>query len=217
MQLSGNQKLLGLIEAAVSKLSLSNAKNLIAIAVPQIVLEGFIFIALITFIIFLLDKSTNSETQNDLLNLMITFGLALYRAQPGIRSVYQAFSALQVGKPLVNNVYAFILDPGLCDQQRENASNIEQITLSDVVLFAESAGKAVPKTLNLSIRKGQRVLITGPSGSGKTSLIHVISGLRTAFSGHIHATSLDAKVKRLKKFEDWLCTTGHILQRWFSF
>lgn len=202
LHLSANLKFYrNLVEAAVAKLSLSNAKNLIAIAIPQIVLEGIIFIFLIMFILLFLDKSPNTSTKDEILNLLITFGLGLYRAQPGIRSVYQSLSAFQVGKQLVSNVHAFIFASQTTDQQRKSESKIEKITLSNVVLFEGSPDKGVSTTLNLSIKNGDRVLITGPSGSGKTSLIHVISGTKEAFSGHIQAITLDAKVRELKNLK----------------
>ncbi|MCB1984561.1 MAG: ATP-binding cassette domain-containing protein [Burkholderiales bacterium] len=43
----------------------------------------------------------------------------------------------------------------------------------------------VLKGVNITIQKGEIVLITGPSGSGKTTLLTIIGGLRQAMNGSV--------------------------------
>ena len=45
--------------------------------------------------------------------------------------------------------------------------------------------KQVLFNINLEINRGEIVLMTGPSGSGKTTLLTLVSGLRSAQSGHL--------------------------------
>lgn len=47
------------------------------------------------------------------------------------------------------------------------------------------------KGINLTIQKGEFLLICGPNGSGKTTLIRLISGLLKPFSGSIQVNGFD--------------------------
>ena len=43
----------------------------------------------------------------------------------------------------------------------------------------------VLKDINLTVRKGEVLVIVGPSGSGKSTLMHTLAGLDSATSGHV--------------------------------
>jgi cobalt transport protein ATP-binding subunit len=49
------------------------------------------------------------------------------------------------------------------------------------------------KGINLTIQKGEFLLICGPNGSGKTTLIRLISGLFKPTSGSIHVNGFDTQ------------------------
>jgi len=57
----------------------------------------------------------------------------------------------------------------------------------------------VLKDINLSVRKGERIVICGPSGSGKSTLIRCINRLEPHQGGHIKVNnvSLDGSVKNI--------------------
>ncbi len=57
----------------------------------------------------------------------------------------------------------------------------------------------VLKDINLSVRKGERIVICGPSGSGKSTLIRCINRLEPHQDGHItvNGVNLDGSVKNI--------------------
>jgi len=57
----------------------------------------------------------------------------------------------------------------------------------------------VLKDINLSVRKGERIVICGPSGSGKSTLIRCINRLEPHQGGHItvNGVNLDGSVKNI--------------------
>lgn len=52
-------------------------------------------------------------------------------------------------------------------------------------LYFARAGRPIFTGLDLSVERGQHLLLLGPSGSGKSTLIHLIAGLLTPDSGTI--------------------------------
>ena len=57
--------------------------------------------------------------------------------------------------------------------------------------FGKNGQYHVIKNVNLTINKGDFVVITGKSGSGKSSLLHLLSGLETPSSGSIYYLEKD--------------------------
>lgn len=59
--------------------------------------------------------------------------------------------------------------------------------------------KVILNNINLSINKGENVILLGPSGSGKSSLIYLLSSLRKPTSGEafFNDTSLSSKNDKL--------------------
>ena len=57
----------------------------------------------------------------------------------------------------------------------------------------------VLKDINLSVQKGERIVVCGPSGSGKSTLIRCINRLEPHQDGHIavNGVSLDGSVKNI--------------------
>jgi len=57
----------------------------------------------------------------------------------------------------------------------------------------------VLKDINLSVRKGERIVVCGPSGSGKSTLIRCINRLEPHQDGHItvNGVNLDGSVKNI--------------------
>jgi general L-amino acid transport system ATP-binding protein len=82
--------------------------------------------------------------------------------------------------------------------------NVASAISEEVVITFEDVNKwygefHVLKDINLSVRKGERIVICGPSGSGKSTLIRCINRLEPHQGGHIKVNnvSLDGSVKNI--------------------
>lgn len=64
----------------------------------------------------------------------------------------------------------------------EESKGFENIILRELTI---SYNKILLDKINLEIKKGEKILIRGSNGSGKTSLLKVISGLDTNYTGEI--------------------------------
>ena len=174
------------LKKKINLLSKNNAKNLTAIAVPQIFLEGIVFIAVVIIILLSINVDKVHLNDGDFIQIIVTFGIGLYRAQPGIRNIYQAISAFQIGKPLINNISKFYNDTIQTPAERYKNSEIESLVFSDVSFDYTKKNIDIIKNLSFTISKNDRVLITGSSGSGKSSLLYLISGILLPTKGSIY-------------------------------
>jgi ATP-binding cassette subfamily B protein len=66
------------------------------------------------------------------------------------------------------------------------------IDASDLVFRYRTQGDPVLQGINLSIFKGERILLEGPSGGGKSTLASMLVGLRTPDSGLLLLNGLDS-------------------------
>ena len=70
-------------------------------------------------------------------------------------------------------------------QDNENTNTEEMIAVRNVTLRIPQTNQPLIENLNLSIKKGDRLIITGESGSGKSTLIRAIRDLWETGSGEI--------------------------------
>ncbi len=78
-------------------------------------------------------------------------------------------------------------------------------------------GRLLFEGLNLTVKAGERVLLTGPNGSGKSSLIRLAAGLLRPERGHIERTqlaladdapALDGELPLIAALDFWLGPNG---------
>lgn len=71
------------------------------------------------------------------------------------------------------------------------------ITLKDIGLTL--GNKQIFDSFNLTIKKGEKVILKGPSGSGKSSLLNLIQGFILPDSGRIYCNDLQLTPKNVMK------------------
>jgi len=61
------------------------------------------------------------------------------------------------------------------------------------VTFGYLAGRPVLREIDLAVHPGEHVALVGRTGAGKSSLVHLLSGLYTPWSGEVHVLGLDPR------------------------
>lgn len=74
----------------------------------------------------------------------------------------------------------------------------------------------VLKNINLTINKGEKVVICGPSGSGKSTLIRCINRLEEHQKGHIYVNNVEL-TSNLKNIEKIRQDVGMVFQQFNLF
>mmetsp|Transcript_4883 Transcript_4883/g.9676 ORF Transcript_4883/g.9676 Transcript_4883/m.9676 type:complete len:736 (-) Transcript_4883:1371-3578(-) len=100
--------------------------------------------------------------------LPVDFGVANFGNTDGVTDI----------GPRISVVYT-------SEEQVNTTNSMHILTLEDLTLVTPDLKRKLIRDLNLSLRKGQNLLITGMSGAGKSSLLRAISGLWSAGSGII--------------------------------
>ncbi len=81
---------------------------------------------------------------------------------------------------------------GKCDFNQEYTSGFEGLTIKDLNYSYDD--KPVLKNLNLTVNKGDKILINGASGEGKSTLLKIITGLYSNFNGEVYLTVNGKKI-----------------------
>jgi ATP-binding cassette, subfamily C, bacterial CydD len=88
-----------------------------------------------------------------------------------------------------------ILDTSLSGQAGAPGADVdlgrEDIALEAVTLSYPGRGRPALEEVSLTIRPGEKIIVTGPSGAGKSSLLALLLGFATPTSGAITAGRID--------------------------
>jgi putative ATP-binding cassette transporter len=125
---------------------------------------------------------------------------AFSQVQGALSWFVDAFTSLADWKASVNRLVAFVdaieaarTDAAAMSNLSQPDSKDDHLTLSHLDVALPNGTKLL-QDVNLSLARGQHVIITGPSGSGKTTLFRALAGLWPFGRGKIH---LPAKARSL--------------------
>ena len=114
--------------------------------------------------------------------------LGAQRLLPLIQAIYRGWASFSINayalKDVIELMNAPVSDVALQSQPSSALPQRLDIELRDV-WFSYSAGDFVLKSINLTIRPGERVGFIGKTGSGKSTLVDVLMGLLTPTKGQI--------------------------------
>lgn len=124
-------------------------------------LESIFFLVVAVFVFYEVESK-------ELNNALYLFGAAFLRLMPAISNIMAERNQLAFYSPLIDRV------PKKLKPVFES-ENVRKINLSGKQLVR--GNKLIASNVNVSIKSGDRVLVSGPSGSGKSTLVRLIFGL----------------------------------------
>jgi len=101
------------------------------------------------------------------------------------------------------------------DSQLKSLNFTNSITLDNVTYKYGESRKAIIENFSFVIQKKQTLAIIGPSGVGKSTLLDLIAGLATPFSGCIRID--DAILAKYKNIKSWRQQVAYLTQEIFLF
>lgn len=186
-------KIENLFKSFVNNFVVANIKNQTLQNIPRVTMETSAFIIVILMIIFLGTSNDNNKINISILSFFI---LALVRILPSINRIISNYHIIAYSLPAIDVMNSQLNIPQ--DLRDHNCQNFKhEITLKDVD-FLYDDNNIVFNKINLTINKGDKVVLTGPSGSGKTTLIDLITGLIKPTKGNVFIDNINITEKNAK-------------------
>ena len=186
-------KIENLFKSFINNFVKINIKNQTLQNIPRVSMETSSFIILILMIIFLGSNEGNHKVNISILSFFI---LALVRILPSINRIVSNYHVIVYSLPAIDIVNSQLNIPQ--DFRDRHCQNFkDEITLKDVDFFYDDKNIIFNK-INLTINKGDKVVLIGPSGSGKTTLIDLITGLIKPTRGNVLIDNINITEKNAK-------------------
>jgi len=146
-------------------------------------------VALIAFYILILTSLFLDINKTDILVLIGVIFFASIKLLPSITNIIKSIQSIRFNLPSVNVLYDELRyqqkNPRTKDTKKFN-KNFKKIIFKKVNFFYDDKAKRILDSLNLEIKKNDRIGIMGKSGEGKTTFLNLLSGLLNPTSGQIN-------------------------------
>ena len=177
---------------------------------PRLFLEALGFIIVIFIIIYLVYKyQTDISGAMALISMFI---LGLYRLMPSANRILSSYNQIMFNHrslDIVHNDLIYEIE----DLGEDKIIFKEQIILKDVS-FSYMENKKVLDSINIRIKKGEKIAFIGESGSGKSTLADIIMGLYRPQNGDLYIDNTRLNDSNIK---DWRKKIGYIPQNIYLF
>ena len=186
-----------------------------AATLPQYVMQVVAFGGMIVLILALLDSAapSHASTIGDLLPLLGVFAFGGQRLMPEMARLYQGFTQLGYGAPIINSIYADLCAedtlPQLPGPDAVPLGLKRELELRNVSYVYPNAKGAGLSGISFLIRAGERIGVVGGSGAGKTTLADVTMGLLRHKSGDI---LVDGTAITEENIRGWQRSVGYVQQ-----
>ena len=163
-------------------------------AYPKIVLEGLGLISVLIIIYFLNYFNPNKIGQT--LGLISAFALGFQKLLPAVQSLYLSISRFRSQKESVLKVmvlFKYKTSKYIKKKTKNIQFEFKKIELKDIFFKYKKSNNWIIESLNLTIKKGEKIGIIGSTGSGKSTLIDIITGLLKPDKGLIYINGIPLK------------------------
>ena len=188
----------------------ANIKNQSLIYVPKYLLEAIGFSLVSFFVVYTVLK--NHADIRNILPIISIFILGLYRLLPSANRILSNYNNIFFLNKSLDVVHDDIHQiPEVLGNEPINFN--KEIILKNVS-FGYSKNKPILNSINLKIKKGEKIAITGETGSGKSTLVDLIIGLLKPDQGDILIDDIKLNSQNIKS---WRNKFGYIPQAIYLF
>ena len=170
-------------------LRMAQCSNAILSLSPRYALEFIIYFSIGSLVLFF---QINKTPLVSLIPIIGAFLFGAQRALPVVQSLFSNWASLKGGVPSIADIVNLLNDLNSRTAMQAAVIRIpfQSLKLREVGIKFNNKDYIL-RNLNLSIKKGDRVILSGPSGSGKSSLADLISGFIEEFEGELFLNNLN--------------------------
>ena len=189
--------------------ALNSSKHTLIGSLPKYLIELLAFGGLVLSILYILTLDVGI---NSFIPSITLFVIAGYRILPSLQQIYSSFTNLRYYLPALELLFD---DLQKCFENSSNYKSAKKMSFSKCIelhtLSYTFPGSKEPlfEDINFKFEPNLTYAFIGKTGSGKTTLIDLICGLLTSYSGKI---IIDGKVLNSKNLNSWRNQFGYVPQ-----
>ena len=195
---------------------IKQAQNEFLRSAPRFALEAISLLLISSLALMLSFWKGSSST---VLTTLGTLALGSQKLLPAMQGIYSDWAGLRNFYPGVISVLKVISTKKnkLLEIKENEKINFERdINLKNITFsYEQNNKKTVLDTINLTIKKGQKIGIIGKTGSGKSTLVDLIMGLLVPNSGSVEIDGKELNYKKEKELAKWRRNISHVPQTIF--
>ncbi|OZV69244.1 ABC transporter ATP-binding protein [Winogradskyella aurantia] len=179
---------------------------------PRYAIEGIVFSGIIILVLFMFSKGNSLE---NILPIFVLFVMAAYRILPGLQIISASLNRMKSHQYAVDILTEDFKDKIITEENQNTTLEKRPIVFSEKILLKDlcfrypNVSEDTLRSINLTIKKGQRVGIIGSSGAGKSTLVDAVLGLLKPSRGGI---IIDHKPLNETNIASWRKKIGYVPQ-----
>ncbi len=174
--------------------------------VPRFGFEVFAVLSVVFIVVFLLGQGRDPQ---EVVPRVAVFTAACFRIVPSLNRISNALQSLRFAAPAAAAVEAELSRGSkLLPPPPDPLAWRESIQMRGVSFRYEGGTESVLRSVDLIIKRGDRIGIVGPSGSGKSTLVNVLIGLLEPTDGAIEVDGTDIRTC----IRAWRAQVGYVPQ-----
>ncbi len=194
-------------------LRIKEAQNSSIASSPKYLLEAFGIVLISMLAYFLTTKGT---PKYEIISLLGTLALASQRLLPSMQNIYTTWASIKSNIALVNKVIKILNSSKYINVNHYSNKRIvfkNEIKFENVSFRYSKDTPWVLNSINLTIKKGERVGIVGETGCGKSTFLDILMGLLEPTKGKIYVDNICITGKSENNLtKSWRYLIAHVPQ-----
>ena len=194
-------------------LRIKEAQNSSIASSPKYLLEAFGIVLISMLAYFLTTKGT---PKYEIISLLGTLALASQRLLPSMQNIYTTWASIKSNIALVNKVIKILNSSKYINVNHYSNKRIvfkNEIKFENVSFRYSKDSPWVLNSINLTIKKGERVGIVGETGCGKSTFLDILMGLLEPTKGKIYVDNICITGKSENNLtKSWRYLIAHVPQ-----